>query len=85
MPIGFVQQEFAAMESFGFAKTSSRSVLGSLNDFAFMAERARDHGPASDLIGLSVWLAGTPCGSLRSGPGFPDRAVASVVARALGS
>lgn len=37
------------------------------------------------LIGLSVWLAGTPCGSLRSGSGFPDRAVASVVARALGS
>jgi len=85
VPIEFVLQEVAAMGTFGFAKTASRSVVGSMNEFVFMAGRARDGGPALDLIRLSLWLAGTPCGPLRAGDGFPDRRGASVVARVLGA
>lgn len=39
-------------------RTSSRRVLGSMTDFAFMAE-ASSRSP--DLVDVAVWLAESPC------------------------
>lgn len=85
VPEEFVRSEVASMSSFGFAKTASRSVVGTMTEFAFMLEHARDRGRTTDdLVGLSTWLAHTPCAALRKGQGFPDLALAAVVAGAMG-
>ncbi len=85
VPEEFVRSEVASMSSFGFSKTASRSVVGTMTEFAFMLEHARNRGRSTeDLVGLSTWLAHTPCGALRKGQGFPDLALAEAVARAMG-
>lgn len=85
VPDVFVRAEVASMASFGFAKTANRSVVGTMTEFALMLDHARSAGHSTeDLVGVSTWLAGTPCGALRRGEGFPDLAVAAVVARVLG-
>lgn len=38
LPATFVSQELAEMRSHQMAKTASRSVLGTLNDFAYLAK-----------------------------------------------
>lgn len=58
----FVSNEMAQIDEVRLAKTSNRSVLGSMNDFAFLADAHHDHLP--DLIALSVRLAETPCSPL---------------------
>jgi hypothetical protein len=85
VPVGFVLQEVGAMSEASYAKTANRSVVGSMNDFAFMADVARAHGQGDDLVALSVDLADTPCGPLRKGHGFPDREVEAIVATVLGA
>lgn len=85
VPGAFVRSEVEAMTSFGFAKTASRSLVGTMTEFAFMLDHARDRGRSTeDLVGLSTWLAHTPCGALRRGERLPDLAVAAVVARTIG-
>lgn len=84
-PTAFVEREVEAMSSASFAKTASRSVVGSMNEFAFLAEASRADGAGDDLVALSVDLAGTPCGPLDKGHGFPDREVEAIVAAALGN
>jgi hypothetical protein len=83
VPIEFVLQELAAMSDVSYDKTRDRSVVGSMTEFAFMANWRRKERGADDLVALSVHLAGTPCGPLRSGHGFPDREVAAIVAAVL--
>lgn len=84
VPIEFILQETAAMGLANFAKTANRSVVGSMNDFAFLAEHYLEGGFPHDLLGLSLRMAGTPCGPLRKRHGFPDREVVALVEEVLG-
>ena len=70
--------ECALMNDHAWAKTASRSVVGSMNDFAFLADHARQQ-EGVDLVALSLRLARTPCGPLRAGAGHPDRALLSAL------
>jgi hypothetical protein len=75
----FIATERDAMSDHRLAKTASRSVVGSMNDFAFLAAAHRADGEADDLLALSLRLAHTPCGPLRAGSGFPDLEVRAMV------
>ena len=75
----FVDHELAEMGAHVLARTNSRSVLGSMNDFTFLAEVDREHGRSADLRSLSMRLANTPCGPVRSGTGFPDLELRAIV------
>jgi hypothetical protein len=66
-------REAAAMEHVTWAKTASRSVIGSMNEFAYLAEAHLAH-ERTDLFDLSVRLAATPCGPLYATYTFPDKA-----------
>lgn len=81
----FVDAELAAMTEQRVAKTANRSVLGTMNEFSYLADAHRAGGSAVDLHSLSLELAGTPCGPLYTTHGFPDRALAVVVADTLGA
>lgn len=60
----FIANEVDAMTDPVWAKTASRSVIGSMTDFAFLAGHHRSlHGP-TDLVALSAHLAHTPCSPL---------------------
>ena len=76
----FIDHELTEMATSTLAKTNSRSVLGSMNDFIFMAEAGRDRGRDEDLLSLSIQLAHTPCGPLRDRTGWPDLELRAVVA-----
>jgi len=80
----FVEAELAAMSEHRVARTTSRSVLGSMNDFGFIASAHRDDGEADDLVALSLRLAHTPCGPLRASTGFPDLEIRALVERIPG-
>lgn len=44
-------------------KTASRSLVGTLNEFCFLAEAYRDgRSKVEDLLGMALRLANTPCG-----------------------
>jgi Domain of unknown function (DUF6933) len=79
----FVAAELGEMGEYRFAKTESRSVLGSMNEFSFLAGVHRGDEPDVDLIVLSMELSRTPCGPLRNGSGFPDLELKAVAERAL--
>ena len=80
VPHSFIAHEMERMADHKLAKTSNRSVVGTMNEFAFLAEAHRDAGNELDLLQLSVNLAGTPCGPLRSRTGFPDQELQALVA-----
>jgi hypothetical protein len=72
--------EVAAMKEWVLAKTASRSVLGTMNEFGHMADNYRCLHDEVDLIDLAVWLAETPC--LVSSPGdvvWPEDAVRALL------
>lgn len=81
VPEAFVDQELAAMGEGVWATTANRSVVGSMNEFASLAEAWRDRGRSDDLLAMSLRLAGVPCSPLHTSEGFPDREVAAVVER----
>lgn len=76
----FVESEIAAMAEGRYAKTESRSVLGTMNDFSFMAKIQRDRRGVDDLMMLALILSETPCGPLRQRHGSPDRELDALVA-----
>jgi hypothetical protein len=80
VPVDFVAQELLAMEHASFAKTANRSVVGSMNDFAYLAEFHQEAGEAEDLVSLSASLAETPCSPLYQRHTSPDREVRALVA-----
>lgn len=82
--IDFVAQEIMAMTEGSFAKTASRSVLGSMNDFAHLAEYHRDAGAVDDLVRLSASMAETPCSPLYKRHISPDAEVLALVAEWFG-
>ena len=80
----FIGSELAHMTEHRLAKTANRSVVGTMTEFSFLAEAARAHDGVDDLLALSLRLAGTPCGPLRDGYGFPDRELTALVERIPG-
>ena len=50
------------MTEWALAKTASRSVLGTMSEFAHMADYYRwNNDEVIDLVELALWLADTPC------------------------
>lgn len=81
----FTATETNEMSAYTWAKTANRSVVGSLNEFAFLANAYRERLGHDNLLALSLRLACTPCGPLRDRHGFPDRELEATVHRALGA
>jgi hypothetical protein len=65
-----IEAELETMETVAFAKTTDRSVRGSLNEFAYAVRWALEDNPDQPLHELSVKLADTPILPLKD---FPDR------------
>jgi hypothetical protein len=80
-PTTFIEDERGAMADHCWSKTASRSVLGVMNEFVFLADHYRRyHGqPQPDLVELSVQLSRTPCSPLYGAHTSPDRAVAALI------
>jgi hypothetical protein len=64
IPTAAIERELAEMESFSVAGTVSRSVLGSMNDFATAIEYRLLREPDTPLSAFAEWLAETACGPL---------------------
>lgn len=79
MPVEFIDSEIDGMSEVVYAKTANRSVLGVMNEFAYLAKGYRDQGGSIDPVALSLKLAGTPCGPLYKGSVFPDKALRELV------
>ena len=70
-----IAEEIELMSEGSYAKTASRSLLGSMNDFARLAGYFRADGLVGDLVEFSARMAETPCGPLFDSYTSPDRAV----------
>ncbi len=77
-PQAFIAAEVEAMNEAVYTKTASRSVVGTMTEFTFMANRHRDRYDPPDLVELSTWLAGTPCSPLHTTYISPDRALHAI-------
>jgi hypothetical protein len=60
----FVADEVAEVGECRLAKTNNRSILGTMNEFAYLADVYRHSTGDVDLLVLSLRLAGTPCSPL---------------------
>ena len=60
------------MQEVRLGKTASRSALGSMDEFTFLAQTMRGD-TATDLSDLARWLARTPCSPLFKRHGSRDR------------
>lgn len=79
----FVGVEVAASTGARWARTANRSVVGIMNEFAYLAGADRAHERNVGLLAMAVWLAGTPCGPLYKRPSSPGRELAALVASHL--
>ncbi len=77
-PAEFIEAELQEMGQVRLAKTASRSVVGIMNEFSYLAGAWRQDEP--DLLALAVRLAATPCGPLYKRHISPDRELAALVA-----
>lgn len=84
VPSEVIQHELDQMRRWQLARTSDRSRLGSLNEFALLAGHARHDYPGPDLTGLSMWLSTVPCSPLFRRHISPDRELAALVERGPG-
>ena len=80
LPNTLVSHEVAEMDSHQLTKTASRSVLGTLNDFTYLADAHRAPKASTDLVELSLRLAQTPCGPLHHSRISPDREIFAYLA-----
>lgn len=55
-----VRRELMEMRETAIARTNSRSVLGSINDFAKAIKWRLDAEPDADLVAIALWLSETP-------------------------
>ena len=78
VPQTFITEELAQMSDTRLAPTASRSVLGIMNEFTYLADAWRHDEP--DLLHLSLRLAGTPCSPLYKRHVSPDRELAALTA-----
>ena len=60
-PTGAIDAEVNPLQEVIIAKTASRVVLGSMNDFQFMVRHIRLQLPKASLLDLGLELADTPC------------------------
>ena len=62
----FIEEELSQLGEVRLAKTSNRSLLGSMNEFAYLADvyRHSDERHVVELTALSLRLAETPCSPL---------------------
>ena len=74
----FAEPELAEMEQVRVAKTASRSVLGVMNEFKYLAEVYARVDRETDLMALSLRLAETPCSPLYKRRVSPDRELAAL-------
>lgn len=74
----FLATEREAMAAVRIAPTNDRSVLGVMNEFAFLGEHHQSSGHA-DLVALSLRIAHTPVSPLHKRSGYPDLELAEVV------
>jgi hypothetical protein len=73
----FISTELEAMRQTKLAKTANRSLIGMLNEFAFLADQWRAN--TGSLVDLSLRLSDVPCGPLFRTHTYPRRAVAAAV------
>ncbi|MBY5163576.1 DUF6933 domain-containing protein [Salsipaludibacter albus] len=74
LPRAFIDRELAAADELRLAPTANRSVLGVMNEFAYLARHyLRDTQIPRELLDVSLELAQTPTSPLRDRHGFPDR------------
>ncbi|MGO9560518.1 MAG: DUF6933 domain-containing protein, partial [Acidimicrobiales bacterium] len=73
------EAELASMTHTVLAKTASRSVLGTMNEFSHMADEYRWRDDEIDLIELSLWLARVPCRPLFKTYGVPEDALRALL------
>jgi hypothetical protein len=78
-PQSFIEHELSQMNESHYAKTVNRSVVGVMNQLAFMAEVHRDHHGMDDLLALSMKLAEVPCSPLYKSTIAPNGELARVV------
>ena len=71
-----IDVEREQMADVRIAPTNDRSVVGVMTEFAFLGE----HFFEADLTALSLLMASTPVGPLRSTHLFPDQALAALLA-----
>jgi hypothetical protein len=83
-PAGFIAEELTHMREYALGPTANRSVVGVMNEFAFLADVHRGNGGVVDLLELAVRLAATPCGPLYRRNISPDRELAAAL-RTLGA
>lgn len=75
MPQKFIDHELAQMNEVQYAKTSNRSVVGIMNQFAYLAEGYCQYLETKNLLALSLRTAETPCSPLYKSHISPDRAL----------
>ncbi len=80
----FIESEIAEMSDCRLAKTNSRSLLGSLNEFVYLGKAFSDDGRSYDSVELSLELAKVPCGPVYGSHVTPDDELRAFVA-ALGN
>lgn len=80
VPDKLIHEELDRMRAWQLARTNDRSKLGSLNEFARLAEHAR-HDYPEDLTALSMWLATVPCSPLSQRHVSPDQELAALIQR----
>ncbi len=81
IPAPMIASEIAAAKKARLAKTADRSLLGSMNEFAFLAEAHRSKGTGIDLLELSLTLSRTPCSPLYRRHASPDRDLAALLGK----
>jgi hypothetical protein len=75
----FVEHEVEEMSEWQLVPTSSRSVVGVMNDFAYLAGEYAAASGGNNFVSLSLRLSGTPSGPLHGRHGSPDRELAWLV------
>lgn len=80
----FIRSEGQEMAEHRLTKTQIRSLLGSMNEFAFMAKVYCDEDGGYDPVDLSLKLSEVPCGPLFPRQVSPDRELAAFVVECWG-
>jgi hypothetical protein len=78
-PAAVIDEEQRQMRDHRLAKTANRSVVGIMNEFAFLAQSYRGDIAVPDLLALAIRLATTPCSPLYSKHVSPDRELTALL------
>ncbi len=81
VPADVIDREVAEMQVSMLTTTNNRSRVGSLNEFAFLADHHRHLHPDLDLLDLSLRLSRVPCSPLYKRHVSPDRELAALLRR----